>query len=55
MRPRTKIAIPDHPQGSQFENFDRLMGVLVHAKPPKKKAAAKRKRLARNKATKAKL
>ena len=46
MRPRIQITRPE-PKGSEFENFDRLMGILVHAKPPKKKVAAKRKRLAR--------
>jgi hypothetical protein len=49
MRPRILIAKPE-PKGSEFENFDRLMGILVKAKPPKAKIAAKRKRLARNKA-----
>jgi hypothetical protein len=50
MRPRTKIAIPNHPDGSEFENFDRLATILGRAKPPKKKIVAKRKRLAKNKA-----
>jgi hypothetical protein len=43
MRPRTKIAIPD-PKGSEFENFDKLAGILMRVKPKaKKKLAAKRK------------
>jgi hypothetical protein len=41
MRPRTQITIPE-PKGSEFENFDRLAGILMSIKP-KKKAAAKRK------------
>ena len=45
MRPRTQIAIPE-PKGSEFENFDRLAGILMSVKP-KKKAAAKRKKLAK--------
>jgi len=28
MRPRTKLPIPE-PSGSEFENFDRLMGILL--------------------------
>jgi hypothetical protein len=43
MRPRTKIAIPE-PKGSEFENFDRLAGILMRVKPKKKKKVqAKRK------------
>jgi hypothetical protein len=42
MRPRTKIAIPE-PKGSEFENFDRLAGILMRVKPKKKKPQAKRK------------
>ena len=42
MRPRTQIAIPD-PKGSEFENFDRLAGILMRVKPKKKKTQAKRK------------
>jgi hypothetical protein len=38
MRPRTKIAIPE-PKGSEFENFDRLAGILMRIKPKKKKKA----------------
>ena len=45
MRPRTRIAVPE-PKGSEFENFDRLAGILMQVKP-KKKAAAKRKKLAK--------
>jgi hypothetical protein len=44
MRPRTKIAIPE-PMGSEFENFDRLAGILMQVKPnskKKKKVQAKR-------------
>lgn len=47
MRPRTQIAIPE-PKGSEFENFDRLAGILMQVKP-KKKTAAKRKKLAKKK------
>ena len=47
MRPRTQIAIPE-PKGSEFENFDRLAGILMQVKP-KKKAAAKREKLAKKK------
>jgi hypothetical protein len=42
VRPRTKIAIPE-PKGSEFENFDKLAGILMQVKPKKKKAKAKRK------------
>ena len=42
MRPRTKIAIPE-PKDSEFENFDRLAGILMRVKPKKKKPQAKRK------------
>lgn len=46
MRPRTKIAIPE-PKGSEFENFDRLAGILMRVKPKKRatkpKAKAKKK------------
>jgi len=42
MRPRTQIAIPE-PKDSEFENFDRLVGILMRAKPMKKKAVKKRK------------
>ena len=48
MRPRTLIAIPE-PKGSEFENFDRLAGILMSVKPKKKTAAAKRKKLAKKK------
>jgi len=42
MRPRTQIRIPE-PKGSDFENFDRLAGILMRVKPKKKKQQAKRK------------
>ncbi len=42
MRPRTKIAIPE-PKGTEFENFDRFVGILMRVKPKKKKLVAKRK------------
>src|SRR5258708_3794205 len=48
MRARTQIAIPE-PKGSEFENFDRLTGILMRVKP-KKKALAKRKKRAKVKA-----
>jgi hypothetical protein len=56
MRPRTQIAIPE-PKGTEFENFDRLAGILMRVKPKKKTAAkrkddAKRKRIAAMVATK---
>ncbi len=35
MRPRTQIAIPE-PKGTEFENFDRLAGMLMRVKPKKK-------------------
>jgi hypothetical protein len=47
MRARTQIAIPE-PKGSEFENFDRFVGILMRVKP-KKKAAAKRKDNAKRK------
>jgi hypothetical protein len=50
MRPRTQIAIPE-PKGSEFENFDRLIGMLVKAKPIKpKKSVLKRKKKSTTKA-----
>jgi hypothetical protein len=44
VRPRTKINVPE-PKGSEFENFDRLAGILmrVPAKKKKKPAAKKKK------------
>lgn len=48
MRPRTRIAVPEH-KGSEFENFDRLAGILMRVKP-KKKAVATRKKPAKAKA-----
>lgn len=48
MRPRTQIAIPE-PKGSEFENFDRLAGILMSVKPKKKTAAAKPKKIAKKK------
>jgi hypothetical protein len=48
MRARTQIAIPE-PKGTEFENFDRLVGILMRAKPVKKKAIAKAKRPAKKK------
>ena len=41
MRPRTKLPIPE-PTGTEFENFDRLLKILVKKKPqPATKQAAK--------------
>jgi hypothetical protein len=37
MRPRTKLPIPE-PTGSEFENFDRLTGILLKHKPAAKRA-----------------
>ncbi len=49
-RPRTEINVPN-PTGTEFENFDRLVGVLVKAKPLKpKKSVMKRKKRAKSKA-----
>ena len=42
MRPRTKINVPE-PKGTEFENFDRLAGILMRVKPKKKATAKKRK------------
>lgn len=41
-RPRTEIKVP-HPSGTEFENFDRLAGILMRTKPAKKKPQLKRK------------
>jgi hypothetical protein len=38
MRPRIKVPIPE-PKGSEFENFDRLAGIIMMRAKPKKKAA----------------
>jgi len=46
-RPRTQIAIPN-PKGTEFENFDRLAGILMRVKP-KKKALAKRRKKSKTK------
>jgi hypothetical protein len=48
MRPRTQIAIPE-PRGSEFENFDRLAGILMRVKP-KKKTMVKRRKKSKTKA-----
>lgn len=48
MRARTQIAIPE-PNGSEFENFDRLAGILMRVKP-KKKTAPKRRKQSKSKA-----
>lgn len=48
MQPRIQIAIPE-PKGSEFENFDRLAGILMAAKP-KKKPEAKPKKTGKAKA-----
>jgi hypothetical protein len=53
-QPRTKLPIPE-PTGSEFFNFDRLMGILLTKQKPKPAAkpnrktghAARRKRLPR--------
>src|SRR5882724_7397074 len=37
MRPRTKLPIPE-PTGSEFENFDRLTGILLTHKPATRQA-----------------
>ena len=37
MRPRTRLPIPE-PKGSEFQNFDRLMKILIAKKPPAKAA-----------------
>ena len=45
MRPKTQIPIPE-PSGSEFQNFDRLTGIIVKVKPKAKaKEKAKRSRL----------
>jgi hypothetical protein len=45
MRPRTQIAIPE-PSGSEFENFDRLVGIIAKVKvaPKRKKGALKKQK-----------
>jgi len=48
MRARTQIPIPE-PKGSEFENFDRLAGILMRAKPVKKKATTKARKPAKKK------
>ena len=48
MRARTQIAIPE-PKGSEFENFDRFVGILMRVKPKKKTTAAKRKKTTKKK------
>lgn len=47
MRPKMKIPLPER-SGSEFENFDRLAGILMRVKP-KKKGTAKRKKQHRSK------
>ena len=46
-RPRTEIRVPN-PKGTEFENFDRLAGILMRVKP-KKKATAKKRKLSKAK------
>ncbi len=49
-RPRTEIKVPN-PTGTEFENFDRLVGILAKAKPIKQnKSVMKRKKRAKAKA-----
>jgi len=43
MRPRTQIAVPN-PKGTEFENFDRLAGILMRVKPKKKATLKARKK-----------
>jgi hypothetical protein len=43
VRPRLRVPIPE-PKGSEFENFDRLAGILMRAKPRKKAAQIKKQR-----------
>lgn len=47
-RPRTEIKVPN-PSGTEFENFDRLAGILMRVKP-KKKAASKLRKKSKTKA-----
>jgi hypothetical protein len=42
MRPRTKLPIPE-PTGTEFDNFDRLTGILLKHKPTKIKTDPKAK------------
>ena len=41
MRPKTKVPIPE-PTGTEFENFDRLTGIIMQVKRPLK-ASTKQK------------
>ena len=41
-RQRTQIAIPN-PKGTEFENFDRLAGILMRVKPEKGRAESAEK------------
>jgi len=41
-RPRTQIEVPKQ-NGTEFENFDRLAGILMRTKPAKKKPQVRRK------------
>jgi hypothetical protein len=43
MRPRTKLPIPE-PTGSEFKNFDRLMGILLSKKVAKPKGQTQKER-----------
>lgn len=43
MRPRTKLPIPE-PTDSEFQNFDRLMGILLSKRKPKPTAKPDRKK-----------
>ena len=43
MRQRTKINVPE-PKGTEFENFDRLAGILMRVPAKKKKPAAEKKK-----------
>jgi len=43
MRPRTRLPIPE-PNGSESENFERLLGILLSKPKPKPEAKPDRKK-----------
>ena len=49
MRPRLQVPIPE-PKGSEFDNFDRLAGLIMQAKPVKKENPKPKRKVSKSKA-----
>ena len=48
MRPRLQVPIPE-PKGTEYENFDRLTGLIMQAKPAKKEAPKPKRKVSKPK------